>query len=130
MHIISLILECLGHCLSKLVHGCASQVSEVISFKLQFLLPALNFIFLNPQGREVRAQSRNFFFNQHFSWLSSWNLNFISRFHISMRGSNAKHLNTFEINAFLFGDNDKAVLTLIRMAAYYVYTRPVLVGIK
>lgn len=47
-----------------------------------------------------------------------------------MRGSNAKHLNTFEINAFLFGDNDKAVLTLIHMAAYYVYTRPVLVGIK
>lgn len=47
-----------------------------------------------------------------------------------MRRSNAEQPSTFEINAFLFGNNDKAVLTLIHMAAYYVYTHPVLVGIK
>lgn len=69
-------LECLGHCHSKLVHGCASQVSGVTCFKFQFLVPTFSFLIQNPQGMGVKAQPRNLPFHQHFRCLCSWNLSY------------------------------------------------------
>lgn len=128
-------LECLGHCHSKLVHGSALQISGVTCFKFQFLVPALSFLIENPQGTGVRARLRNLPFNQHFRWLYSWNLSYFrSRFHISVIRSNAEQVNTSGRIAFLFGNRKKVmihtVLIFIRMAVYYVYAHTVLVGMK